>query len=107
MSRQFKHVPREPASCWWCHHHWAPYVAKGDENLGQRACDGLTLALTRLPDFTVEYNRVMREFSPHGERTQNWLATKTVEELFRRTGKPMCCLVGDAEMDRIQRGTTA
>lgn len=100
---KFDHVPRMPQNKWWCSHHWAPYVDRGDANLGNRACEMLTHEVVLLADFTTEFSRVSHD---HPREKRNWIAEKAVENIYKRTGRPMCCLVGDAAMERICQLTT-
>jgi hypothetical protein len=102
-NEDWSHVPRTPLNRWWCAHHWAPYVARGDEALGQRACAALTRTTTLTPLFQTEYGKLMRE---KNAPSSNALANAAIEKLYERHKKAMCCIMGDANMEIIRQRTT-
>lgn len=82
---------------WWCTHHWEPYQVNA--KAGESACSRLSAHVLTRKDFQKAVAQVQRKYKFTLERARVVVITDWV----KRNQRPVCCLLGDATMNRIQK----
>lgn len=89
--------PRVKLNDQWCEFHWAPYRDESPRPNGILAAMALMREVIKLQSFTESVDRKKKLYGI----SRSEAANMTMEDMVRSEKKSLCCILGDAVMDRI------